>query len=145
MLKRIANVLWLLGLLLGGLATAPQLYKAYENIRCSDVFALQAEIERTESDAQNAFRARLANRGYHRPGQTGTAPIDELDAQLDSSANARKDKRDTAEHQQYLGVCKASRNGGIVLFGWIFALAAWALAYTLGGSSWKPSKKMPNS
>ena len=56
MLRRLANVLWWAGLLVGCSLTAPYLYSLYLHMDCAAVVALQGDIDRANEAAMEKYQ-----------------------------------------------------------------------------------------
>jgi hypothetical protein len=126
MLKRLATVLWWVGIFVGSGATLLYGIAVYNHRNCSTVLALQTEIENGRSRAIDEY-VRTHSKG------------EDVKALLEATANVPEDARDTTEHQRQVHECKSNTPDLFgVLAGWVVALILWCVVFVLGGSFWAP-------
>jgi hypothetical protein len=128
MLKRLATVLWWVGILAGGGATSLYGIAVYNNRDCPAILALQTDIEEGRSRATDEY--------------IRTHPaLDEMKALLEASASVPDDARNTLEHQRQVNDCRSNKpDPSGVLAGWVFAVLLWCVVFILGGSFLTPPK-----
>ena len=98
MLRRIATVIWWVGLLALSVGAVASLSLAYRRWDCAATLELDSDIGK----ADDAARAQYLKDHY--PKLDPSAP--HLVADIESAVNVRDDPRDTAEHKENLAVCR---------------------------------------